>query len=258
MGALALGIVLIIGYYYQSKHPIRRLELIRTTGYHIYFKAGFSGFIFMILSMATWGIIDFLDIPSSIIDHFNLSGSFIYLENIDHWLELKTVAVFSIMSLYCFIAVFFRTFLISLDRNGLLERVQNIAHELELLIINCTLEVKPIRLELDCGKVYIGIPDKPNLEQGEVQFITMLPLLSGYVTDEKKIVFNNNYYRHYDNNFNEGNAHQEGEHSSMRDFAIVIPVKEIVIASRFSIEAFIQFRNDDSSELVGPPKPSAK
>jgi hypothetical protein len=253
MGALALGIVLIVGYFYQNNHPYRRLELIRSTGYHIYFKAGLSGFIFLTLAIVFWILIDFFDLPSALIDSYNLKDSLSYIKNNSHWNEIKMVAVFALMFLLSATSVITRKLLN--NKEGSLKRVKIIAHELELLIINATTSVSPLRIELDCGKVYIGIPETPNLEQGEVKYITLLPLLSGYIDDTKKIIFNNNYYRHYEENFSEQNIEATESHSSMKDFSIVIPVEQVVVASRFSIDAFIEFRKDTQSQLIGSPRP---
>jgi hypothetical protein len=255
MGALALGIVLIVGYFYQNNHPYRRLELIRSTGYHIYFKAGLSGFVFLTLAVVFWSLIDFFDLPSTLIDFFNLKDSLNYIKNNNHWNEIKMVAVFSLMFILSAAAVMFRKFLNNKEKS--LIRVKAVAHELELLIINATTSVSPIRLELDCGKVYIGIPETPNLERGEVKYITLLPLLSGYTDKEKKIIFNNNYYRHYEDNFSDHNINATESHSSMKDFSIVIPVAQVVVASRFSIDAFIAFRKDTQSPLTGKPETKA-
>jgi len=253
MNAIFLGIILIIGYYYQSHHPIRRLELIRSSGYHIYFKAGLSGFIFLTYSIMIWAVIDIYDIPSSIFRSLDLVGTFPYLENNSHWIDIKIILIFGLMFFLSFSFVQIRRILFYFNQAGLLKRIKKIAHELELLIIDRTSEVKPIRLELSCGKVYVGIPERPNLEKGELQFITLLPLLSGYVNEEKKIIFINNYYRHYEDNFNNDASDSNTEHSSLNDFSIILPVEEIVIASRFSIKAFIQFRNAKGSTLTGLP-----
>ena len=253
MGALALGIVLIIGYFYQNNHPYRRLELIRSTGYHIYFKAGLFGFVFLTISVLFWLLIDFFDLPSTLIDFFKLKDSLHYIKDNNHWNEIKMVAIFALMFLLSANAVIFRKFFNNKEKS--LKRVKAVAHELELLIINATTSVSPIRIELDCGKVYVGIPETPNLERGEVKYITLLPLLSGYTDKEKKIIFNNNYYRHYEDNFSDHNINATESHSSMKDFSIVIPVEQVVVASRFNIDAFIAFRKDTQSQLIGPPKP---
>lgn len=251
MGALALGIVLIIGYFYQNTHPYRRLELIRSTGYHIYFKAGLSGFIFLTIAVMLWSLIDFFDLPSQFIESINLKDSLNYVKNNNHWNDIKMVAVFALMFLLSASSIVIRNHFNNKEKS--LARVKAVAHELELLIINATTNVSPIRIELDCGKIYVGIPETPNLEQGEVKYITLLPLLSGYIDEEKKIVFNNNYYRHYEDNYSEHNINATESHSSMKDFSIVIPVNQVVVASRFSIDAFIQFRADRKSDLLGTP-----
>jgi hypothetical protein len=249
MGALALGIVLIIGYFYQNNHPYRRLELIRSTGYHIYFKAGLSGFVFLTIAVIAWSLIDFFDLPSTLVESYDLKGSLSYIKNSSHWNELKMVAIFALMFLLSASLVLIRKLFNNKAKS--LKKVKAVAHELELLIINATTSVSPLRIELDCGKVYVGIPETPNLERGEVKYITLLPLLSGYMDKEKKIVFNNNYYRHYEDNFSDSNINATESHSSMKDFSIVIPVDQVVVASRFSIDAFIEFRKDTKSELIG-------
>ena len=249
MGALALGIVLIIGYFYQNTHPYRRLELIRSTGYHIYFKAGFSGFIFLIAAVITWGIIDYYDIPSAFIDAIKQKSELSYLQDPKHWNNLKAFAVFTLMFLFSMLTVAIG-YLFNTKAKSL-AHVKQVAHELELLVINATTGVTPIRLELDCGKVYVGIPETPNLEKGEVKYITILPLLSGFLNDEKKIIFNNNYYLHYKEHFTGQKQDNGFHHKTIREFSIVIPVEQIVVASGFDIDAFIEFRKNADSELLG-------
>ena len=253
MGALALGIVLIIGYFYQSHHPYRRLELVRSTGYHIYFKAGLSGFVLLSISLLIWSVIDYFDLPSAFVDYFELKDSFVYIKNGKHWADIKLVAIFALMFISTLIYIGLRKFFNTKEKS--LERVKKIAHELELLLIEATENVSPIRVELDCGKVYVGIPETPNLDRGEVSFLTLLPLLSGYINDEKKIIFNNNYYRHYQEYIHGDELEERGSHSSVTDFSIVIPIEQVVVSSRFSIDAFIQFRKDNGSELTGPHEP---
>lgn len=253
MGALALGVILIIGYFFQSFHPYRRLELVRNTGYHIYFKAGLSGFLFLMTSILIWSFIDYFNLPSNLIDDLYPNNSFIYIKNTQYWTEFKAFAIFLLAFILSGTFIFFRRF--TVDDKKLLQRVKGIAHELELLVINATIYVFPIRIELDCGKVYVGIPEKPNLEKGEVCYISLIPLLSGYVDEEKKIIFNNNYYRHYQQEQESDST--SDRHSSILDFSVVIPISQIVVASRFSIDAFLDFREKaELSELIGPPKPA--
>ncbi|WP_199609223.1 hypothetical protein [Flocculibacter collagenilyticus] len=260
MGALALGIVLIIGYYYQSKHPYRRLELVRSTGYHIYFKAGLSGFLFLALASLIWGVLDYANVPSQVLEGIIYKHSLTASEKHQHWDLIKAIGIFILMFLLS-------TLLIAIShlfntKQKSFNRVTNVAHELELLIINATKDVMPVRIELDCGKLYVGIPETPNLEHGEVKYITILPLLSGYVDEQKKIVFNNNYYRHYQNNIIDMTTEThpgiqlvedidkeiDDSYPSIGDFSIVIPVDSVIVASRFSIEAYIKFRHESDTQ----------
>ncbi|MBU2870598.1 hypothetical protein [Colwellia sp. E2M01] len=255
MGALVLGVILVIGYFFESSHPYRRLKLARSTGYHIYFKAGLSGFLFIISSLFIWLCIDYFDIPSAFIDKNNLTTELTYLQSKSkHWDELKAFCIFFLGFILCLIYIGFAK-LFSSEKNKY-DRIKELANDLELLVINSETNVSPIRLELDNGKVYIGIANSPDLEQGEVTYINLIPLLSGYVDDTKKIIFNNNYYRHYEEHF--GDIVLENLLQEAKSFSLVIPVSEIVVASKFDIEAFISFRNAAPSQLVGPPAPEVE
>ena len=253
MGALVLGVVLILGYFYQSYHPHRRLSLVRSSGYHIYFKAGLSGVVFLLLAATSWLLIDFFDLPSKLVDHVQDKPKLIFIEkNIPNWDIIKVSVIFFIAFIYCSGYILFSKW--RSNKESIYKNVESIANDLEKLIVDSTVKVTPVRFELDCGKVYVGLPETPDFESGEIKYITLLPLLSGYVDDCKKIIFNNNYYLHYEEYFDE-KSDEEPEHNSINDFAIVVPVSEIVVASRFSIDAFIAFRNAKESVLIGPPNP---
>ncbi|WP_105182023.1 hypothetical protein [Pseudoalteromonas sp. T1lg21] len=268
MGALVLGVVLILGYFYQSYHPYRRLRLVRSSGYHIYFKAGLSGVVFLLLAAATWLLIDFLDLPSRLIDGVEDRPKLTFIEqNTPNWGEIKAFAIFLIALFYCSLHILFCKWFAS--KETIYGALASIANDLEMLVVNSTIEVTPIRFELDCGKVYVGLPEAPDFASGEIKFITLLPLLSGYVNDEKKIIFNNNYFLHYEEHFSEEDddeddiipegyefANSTNEHTTINDFSIVVPVDQIVVASRFSIDAFIEFRQAKKSSLIGPPAPN--
>lgn len=254
MGALALGVVLIIGYFYQSQHPYRRLSTVRSTGYHIYFKAGFSGLVFLFLALATWVLIDLLDLPSTVVERYPNEAELTYLKaNVSDWHEIKGAFVLFLAFIYCLFYVQLQKFRSS--KISVFKQLKSVTNDLEKLVISATVEVKPIRVELSCGKVYVGLPETPNLEHGEVTYITLLPLLSGYIDETKNLIFNNNYYLHYEEYYHRGES-SDHEHDTIDKFSIVIPVSEITVASQFSIDAFMAFRNAKESELVGKNKPA--
>ena len=45
MTAIYLAVVLVVGFHYESRHPLHRLHLVRQTGYNLYFRVGSRGFI---------------------------------------------------------------------------------------------------------------------------------------------------------------------------------------------------------------------
>ncbi|MFT4806465.1 MAG: hypothetical protein ACI9YE_003699 [Psychroserpens sp.] len=253
MGALVLGLVLIIGYYYQTNHTIRRLELVRSSGYHIYFKAGFAGFILLTISVAIWSIIDYFDLPSNFIDEYELKETIIFLSDTKRWMEIKVLVVFVLMFFISFIYVSIVRTYYYFRKNRLLVEITKIANVLEKFIISSTLNVSPVRIDLECGKVYVGLPEYPDLDGGELKYVTFLPLLSGYRNDKKDIVFSNNYYLHYQVKHDENdNDNDELNLDDVNDFKIVIPVKDIVVISGFSPDSYIQINEDNSSRLIKP------
>jgi hypothetical protein len=249
LGPLVLGLVLIIGYYYQTHHPIRRLELVRSSGYHIYFKAGFAGFVLLSISVFIWSIIDYFDLPSYLIDQYIKKESIVFLKDTQRWVVIKALIVFVMMFSVSTIYIFCVSIYYRLRKNRLLDEIKKIANDLEKLIINSTLNVSSVRLELDCGKVYVGLPEYPDLDGGELKYVTFLPLLSGYRDEKKNIVFSNNYYRHYQQNHIEDDS-EELNVDDVYDFKIVIPVKDIVVISNFDPEAYLQISSDKSSRLI--------
>jgi hypothetical protein len=251
LGTLVLGLVLIIGYYYQTNHTIRRLELLRSSGYHIYFKAGFAGFILLTISVAIWSVIDYFDLPSNFIDEYEMKATIIFLSDTKRWIEIKVLIVFVLMFFISFIYVTIVRIYYHFRKNKLLVEITKIANDLEKFIIKSTLNVSPVRIDLECGKVYVGLPEYPDLDGGELKYVTFLPLLSGYRNDKKDIVFSNNYYRHYQIKHIK-NVDDEFNLDDVDDFKIVIPVKDIIVMSGFSPDSYMQINEDNSSQLITP------
>ncbi|GAB5380500.1 MAG: hypothetical protein Alis3KO_26400 [Aliiglaciecola sp.] len=249
MGALILGLVLIIGYFYQTQHPIRRLELVRSSGYHIYFKAGFSGLVFLVPSVFVWSLIDYYNIPSAIFECLGLKKTITVIGDTEYWDVLKIAAIFLFVFFFSSLHVKIVKGRFPKNSNKLLKEVKKRANNLEKLIISSSADIKAIRVDLNCGKVYVGIPQNPDLEDGELTHLTMLPLLSGSRDKNLDIKFSNNYYKHYENK-HPGENHGELDWDAVYDFKIIIPTKDIVVASSFDPDAFLAISKDNSSELI--------
>lgn len=60
MTAIFLAAVLVIGYNYESNHPINRLNIVRQTGYNLYFRVGSRGFVLALFALLPSLILLFL------------------------------------------------------------------------------------------------------------------------------------------------------------------------------------------------------
>ncbi len=248
MGALILALILIVGYHYQSFHPLRRMELARSTGYHIYFKAGISGTLILFVSLTLWFVFDVLDIPSVVLEFFIAETSLTYLKSQENWGYFKAAAIaflmFFISITYCFICNFHYKNICAEERK--FSHVVKIANEFEQLLIGAMYTTAYLRIELDCGKVYIGIPSSPELENGEITYINILPFLSGHRDKNNKLAFTTNYEKHYARIGYEESLPDVKPQHKIEDFYIVLPVKNISIASNFDIDAYVSIQRNDS------------
>lgn len=131
----------------------------------------------------------------------------------------------------------------------MLEEVLKFADDAERTAIVAISEIKPLRVVLESGKVYIGLPQMPDLEGGEVKHITMLPFLSGYTNESHNLTITNNYFHHYENYYEENGDSKPSApgHSNIDDFAVVIPMKQITVFSYFDVEAYKSIDNHDGS-----------
>lgn len=247
MGALVLGIVLIIGYHYQTYHPTQRLKFSRRTGYHIYFKAGFSGLLLLASATFLWSVIDFFDFPSKLVTHTNIQSTVVLISDYGQWNNLKALAISIIMFIIsCIINCLFRIYYFFFPLI-FFKKLLNIVNDLERLIILATVEAEFIRVELDCGKVYVGIPKSPDIENGVITHLTIFPFLSGHRADDdnKSIIFANNYEKHYQSLLGDSDSENNTRiEELMEEFMVVIPAESIIIASNFNLEAYTSIHND--------------
>ena len=57
-------------------------------------------------------------------------------------------------------------------------------------------------------------PQQPDLEDGEITQLKMLPILSGYLTTKQKMVISRNYYKHYQNCYDDATGELEDNEDS--------------------------------------------
>ncbi len=242
MGALLLGIVLIDGYQFQRNHSVHRLKFVRRSGYHIYFSAGFSGFKLLVAATLIWTCVDYYDVPSKFIIHINNFSSVTFLKDQDQWVNLKITSVILLMLAISTICTWSVGKYYEYFKQLFFRELLTVVNDLERLIILSTINAELIRIELECGKVYVGIPDSPDLENGELTHLTIFPFLSGFRDEKKNIIFTNNYEKHYDSLVNNSNKGVDG-YDIMNEYRIVIPMETVIVASKFNLDAYAEIHN---------------
>ncbi len=242
MGALILGIVLIIGYHYQTNNPVSRIKFARRNGYHIYFAAGFSGLVLLGFSTLIWLVIDYYNVASFLVGYTNIQTTLAFLNDYEQWNNLKAVAVSLLMFILSHLIVKFSTWYYKKRENQYFKKLLYVVNDFEKLIILATLNTQLIRVELDCGKVYVGIPESPDLENGVITHLTIIPFLSGYRDEKKSILFTNDYQVHYEKLVSD-NLIRGDIREVISEFMIVLPAETIVIASNFDLDAYDVIHN---------------
>jgi hypothetical protein len=79
---------------------------------------------------------------------------------------------------------------------------------------------------------------------GKIEFISLLPMLSGYRNGKKKIRFTTNYYDHYEQ-YVVSVGNNELNELDLDDFRLVLPTIEIASVSRFDVDAYIKFMKSE-------------
>lgn len=249
MGALVLGVILITGYIFILSHPKERYQSKRVEGYKLYFRAGIWGVGFTLAAGLVSLLFDLLDIPSLLLSNYDIKLSD-FNSNTLEFTDLKKItfliATFA-FSLVPSLASYIWFGILNKEAklNALLSVVRH--HPFERLLMEATMKMHPISLTLDSGKVYVGlITDQPAIEHGQLEYIRLLPLLSGWRCSEKKLItFTTNYYQHYENVIDlETNEPLRDNHLTLDDFEIVVPEREISSLGRFDLDTYKQFRSN--------------
>lgn len=257
MYAILLAVVLVLGYRLESQHPIKRLRLVRETGYNLYFRVAYTGFenVTLALLPASLSILII-----SIVNNVSAS-QFLNEKNIATFFQFILVISLSLFTTLITLCKIYRAKIEFVgatvneesseesqsDYNPakqiLYEEIMKVANDLEKMIIIAARDVTPLRILLPNGKVYIGYPRTPELDHGEVKYIELLPILSGYLNEEQQLVISRNYFKHYkecysnDGELLESKANHSG-HDNISQFIIILKVEDVKLLSYFSKKAF--------------------
>jgi len=250
LGAIYVLLIFAIGYIYCRINPATRFKIIRMDGYSLYFYIGVHGVLIAIFTLVIFYLVDLANLPTRLMDSYSLSYS-LHLSEAKalDFNELKQlilcISAFCLALLMSFTSnVYSKIFRASRDKYMLKAAKSN---DLELQLFQSTQKYTPVLITMDCDKVYVGMVYNFDPTNGKVEYLTILPLLSGYRDDKKKVKFTNNYYEHYKRYL----GHKADDTSNnellqmMMDFLIIIPTNEVTILSGFDVDAYKEFEASD-------------
>ncbi|MEZ2600776.1 hypothetical protein [Kluyvera intermedia] len=109
---------------------------------------------------------------------------------------------------------------------------------IEELLIEASFTAFSVKITMRTKKVYVGIVMKPALEHGKLEYVSVIPLLSGCRSDgEHRVHFYTNYYNHYENS----GVYAGISALNLEHYRVVLPVSEIDNISLFDITTYINF-----------------
>lgn len=221
-------------------------------GYTLYFYVAGYGVILCSVNFVIIYSLDYFNVPSELLSSFGVS-----------WREVNgknpPLIKYDILKPFCYsiFAVFFTYFCAKLY-SLFVDRTSRYKYQLSLeaaessdfenLLFSAMTHYRQVCITLNCNKVYVGNVYNFDPMRGRIEYITILPLLSGYRGSKKKnIKFTTNYWEHYKRKI--GDSADDSENSEMKSmmqgFLIVIPAKDIDILSNFDIEAYKDFLKSD-------------
>ncbi|WP_337234222.1 hypothetical protein [Proteus terrae] len=276
MNTIVLAIALISGYVYVINAVSERYKFKRSEGWDAYFYIAIWGVFFTIIAWVICSILSIFDvlrlaynflISIGVIDNetinriFPLSqiskptGSAQSISEIEkqaYYLKLADIkfALFGVVSiLLSWVAGKLVKFYINSNNNRRIEALVKVVHNdpFESLLIEAEVRRFPVIITLDSRKVYVGMVSCPQFEHGKIEFIEILPLLSGYRDkDELTVIITTNYKKHY---IESGIINGLGDSQlTLDDFRTLIPKNDIEGISFFDTTTYSKFKDDEKKD----------
>ena len=221
-------------------------------GYTLYFYVGGYGVILCSVNFIFFYCLDYFNIPSDIISKIGFSWLDIYNQK-------PPLAKYDLLKPFCYsFFTIFTTYALSKMYSFFVGMTSTYKYRLsvqasesndfERLLFSAMTNYRQVCITLNSNKVYVGNVYDFDPMRGRIDYITLLPLLSGYRSDKKKnIKFTTNYWEHYKSKI--GPDADDSENQEMKEmmlgFLIVIPAKDICIISNFDIQAYKDFIRSD-------------
>lgn len=248
--ATALLIPLIAGYSFSLTWDGSRYFAVREEGYRLYFRSAFYGLLlFLIASLIHLAIISnfegYLPYFKNVFDAFTSQDS-----QINHnQITLLSLAVIT-LGLGMFLGHLLNTLPYS-KRILLLIATSN--DDFEQLVLRAVRKSLPLCVTMSNKKVYVGYAIR-TIDPGEKRTtLRILPLISGYRTEEGLITFNVSYHDVYEQIQPKDEDHEIDEdlsHLEISDFEKVLPYDEIQSSHLFDLAAYVRFQQNQHEDIT--------
>lgn len=259
MNTIVFVVVLISGYLYVNLHPAARYRFKRSTGWDAYFYVAVWGVIFTVTS---WLLCSVLSILGAFRWVYNLllSNEIITSETIARIFPLSYSGNVQFSELkfafFCFISLVIAIFigyllrlLASCRKDSEINSLVNVVSDdpFESMLVEATVRSFPVIVTLSSRKVYVGLILCPQFEHGKIEYVGILPLLSGYrEKDTLTVEITTNYRKHYaDNGISSGLGDSQ---LSLEDFRTLIPKEEIEGISFFDTSTYSKFKASEKDD----------
>lgn len=225
---------LVAGFMFIREWEATRYLVAREDGHKLYFRSAYWG---LVIALGTFSVL-----------------SFFYLAKLEtHWTQSAFQLEMYINFLDCSASqkVMLFTLLISPFSGQVLAKSLNYLtnelvyyydalkeNELELLLVEAMATEFMVMIILDDDKIYVGwVYKTSDPAKAERKYFSLIPVISGYRSEEKKTIFTTFYEEIY-TECGDSLAHLHIEH-----FAIVLPSQRIMSARLFDAEAYARFEN---------------
>lgn len=250
MESLSILVIAITGFLYANLSLTTRYKFKRSVDWSAYLYVAGWGVCFFFIA---WCIISLLSSLGWLREAYNWLSMRINFDRVvmtSNNLEekknlLKLVAICVLSIKLAFLVGIGNKIYYKIYADGKLKSLSKLIsnNPFESLVLESHIRSFPVLVTLSSNKVYVGIiASVPLLEDGQLEYISLLPLLSGYrESDTLGVIFTTNYYNHY-NEFLSDNE----ESLSLDDFNITFPISEILSISLFDMETYNKFQSKKS------------
>lgn len=245
MAVLFTMLILVVGYHYARSLPSEKVNLKRSAGWETYVYLGFHGLRFLVMALV---IAIILWIVAFLVLNFfdwvcNLS--------VRIWLQRKiTFILFDDIQVYHVLVAVFAWALCQSEikdkeKQGntlIVENIRNYDGLLRLVIEAASMQ-KPLRLSLKSRKIYVGLVMEEQFESGDLDYVLIIPLISGYRDEDTlDIFFDCNYVSVYEKHgLVSEDELSEKKLLKLNDFRLAIKVSEIESVSFFEFGVIHEF-----------------